>query len=197
MEQELLKDEIDAADDRPAEDLADEAAPASAELEPPASEFPTRDPEDMHLLRERPAVPLEVVDPYTAAAPSPGSEAPRHDRIEPGPNSVPTWEAPVPFRDPFVPIPYSPATPDETIRRSGLAWSAGVAFFGSVAFTLFLGWLGDLLLGTSPWGIVGGIILGSVIGFLQFFRITSQIFPSKPGGPVEATLIGPKDDEQP
>ena len=64
----------------------------------------------------------------------------------------------------------------ETFRRTGLAWSAGVAFGGAVIFMLVLGWGADVLLGTSPWGIVGGIILGSAIGFIQFFRITSQIF---------------------
>ena len=69
-----------------------------------------------------------------------------------------------------------PETMAETVRRSGLAWSAGIAFFGAVVFMLILGWGADVLLGTSPWGIVGGIVLGSIIGFVQFFRITSQIF---------------------
>jgi F0F1-type ATP synthase assembly protein I len=70
----------------------------------------------------------------------------------------------------------NPESTAETFRRTGLAWSAGVAFGGAVIFMLVLGWGADVLLGTSPWGIVGGIILGSVIGFIQFFRITSQIF---------------------
>ena len=61
-------------------------------------------------------------------------------------------------------------------RRVGLAYSAGIAFVGAVVFMLILGWGADLLLGTKPWGIVAGIILGSIIGFIQFFRITSQIF---------------------
>ena len=78
------------------------------------------------------------------------------------------------------PAPYDPRTEPETlaenVRRSGLAWSAGVAFFAAVVFMMILGWGADVLLGTSPWGIVGGIILGSVIGFVQFFRLTSQIF---------------------
>jgi hypothetical protein len=65
--------------------------------------------------------------------------------------------------------------PDD-VRRSGLAWSAGVIFFGSVAFMLFVGWGADLLFGSSPWGLVLGIVLGSVIGFIQFFRISSQIY---------------------
>ena len=64
----------------------------------------------------------------------------------------------------------------ETARRSGLAYSAGIAFFAAVVFMLILGWGADLLLGTRPFGIVVGIVLGSIIGFIQFFRITSQIF---------------------
>lgn len=74
------------------------------------------------------------------------------------------------------PESYEPETMAETVRMSGLAWSAGIAFFAAVVFMLVLGWGADVLLGTSPWGIVGGIVLGSVIGFIQFFRITSQIF---------------------
>ncbi|MCA1589757.1 MAG: AtpZ/AtpI family protein [Acidobacteria bacterium] len=64
----------------------------------------------------------------------------------------------------------------ETARKSGLAYSAAIALFASVIFMLVLGWLADLLFGSSPWGIVGGIVLGSLIGFVQFFRITSRIF---------------------
>ena len=69
-----------------------------------------------------------------------------------------------------------PESTGETIRQSGLAYSAAIVLFGSVVFTMILGWFADLLLGSSPWGIVGGIILGGIIGFIQFFRITSQIF---------------------
>ncbi len=54
----------------------------------------------------------------------------------------------------------------ENARRSGLAFSAGVAFFGSVVFMMLLGWFADLLFGSSPWGMVGGIVLGSLIGFV-------------------------------
>ncbi len=78
--------------------------------------------------------------------------------------------------DAFVPAPFDPPTTDESYRRSGLAWSMGIVFFGSVIFMLGLGWLADLVLGSSPWGLVSGIVLGSIIGFVQFFRISSQIF---------------------
>jgi F0F1-type ATP synthase assembly protein I len=76
----------------------------------------------------------------------------------------------------FDKLPYQPQTTDETVRTSGLAWNAGIIFFGSVVFMMFLGWGADLLLGSSPWGLVGGIIFGSIIGFIQFVRISSRIF---------------------
>lgn len=69
-----------------------------------------------------------------------------------------------------------PLTTAETIRQSGMAWSAAIGLFGSVLFMLILGWFFDLLTGASPLGIVGGIIIGAGIGFYQFFRTTSQIF---------------------
>jgi F0F1-type ATP synthase assembly protein I len=69
-----------------------------------------------------------------------------------------------------------PLTTAETLRQSGMAWSAAVGLFGSVVFMMILGWGFDLLTGASPWGLVGGILLGALIGFYQFFRVTSQIF---------------------
>jgi F0F1-type ATP synthase assembly protein I len=69
-----------------------------------------------------------------------------------------------------------PESVAETVRRTGLAYSAGVAFVAAVVFMLILGWGADVLLGSSPWGVVAGIIIGSIIGFIQLFRISSQIF---------------------
>lgn len=93
--------------------------------------------------------------------------------------SVPWPDQLRPFEPPFVPVVYTPESTEESVRRSGLAWSAGIVFFGAVAFMLFLGWLADLVLGSTPWGIVVGVVLGSVIGFIQFFRISSQIYAPK------------------
>lgn len=95
---------------------------------------------------------------------------------------------------PFTRADYTPETTEENMRRTGLAWSAGIAFFGAIVFMLFLGWLADLLLGSSPWGIVGGIVLGSIIGFMQFFRITSQIFGSNSSTPAEHPLLSQPDE---
>jgi len=89
---------------------------------------------------------------------------------------------------------YSPDSADESARKMGLAWSAGIVLFSSIAFTLFLGWIADLLLGSSPWGLVGGIVLGSVIGFVQFFRISSQIFGNAPPNSGPHSLFDDKDE---
>ena len=70
---------------------------------------------------------------------------------------------------------FEPETSEETMRKSGLAYAAAIILLGSIIFMLILGWFADLLLGSSPWGVVGGIVLGSIIGFIQFFRTTSQI----------------------
>jgi F0F1-type ATP synthase assembly protein I len=90
---------------------------------------------------------------------------------------------------------YSPESVEETARRSGLAWSAGIVFFTSIAFMLFLGWIADILLGSSPWGLVGGIVLGAVIGFIQFFRISSQIFNKPSRQSPSKTLFKDGDND--
>lgn len=79
-------------------------------------------------------------------------------------------------KEPFVLSEAEPQTLAETARGSGLAYSAAIALFASVVFMLIIGWGADLLLGSSPWGIVAGIMIGALIGFVQFFRITAQIY---------------------
>ena len=78
-------------------------------------------------------------------------------------------------KEPFV-LSQAPLSAAESARAGGLAYSAAFALFGAVLFMLLIGWGADLLLGSSPWGIVVGIIVGAAIGFIQFFRITGSIF---------------------
>jgi F0F1-type ATP synthase assembly protein I len=60
-------------------------------------------------------------------------------------------------------------------RRSGMAYAAALSLFFSVATLLGLGWFVDRWLKTSPWFMVAGIVLGSVLGLYEFVRITSRM----------------------
>ena len=100
------------------------------------------------------------------------------------------WE-----QEPVEYVPFRPESVDETNRRGGLAWSAGIVFFSSIVFMLFVGWGADWVFQSSPWGLVIGIVLGSIIGFIQFFRISSQIFnPSKSESSIQPFM--PRDDDE-
>ena len=110
------------------------------------------------------------------AAEVPGEKRGTHGQVLSIFDSEPPDTLENPEKEEFVLSAAEPESLGETARRSGLAWSAGIAFFASVVFMLILGWGADLLFGSSPWGIVAGIVLGSLIGFVQFFRLTSQIF---------------------
>lgn len=60
-------------------------------------------------------------------------------------------------------------------QKSSIAYAAALSLFFSVATLLGLGLLLDRWLGTSPWLLVAGIVLGSVVGLYQFVRLTSRI----------------------
>ncbi len=63
----------------------------------------------------------------------------------------------------------------ETNRKSGLAYAAAINLFASVVSLAGLGWLLDRWVETAPWLLVTGIVLGAVVGFYQFVRITSKL----------------------
>ena len=68
-----------------------------------------------------------------------------------------------------------PETPDqETNRKSGLAYAAGLNLFASVVAFSGVGWLVDRWLGTKPWFLAAGVVLGSIIGLYQFIRLSSK-----------------------
>jgi ATP synthase protein I len=70
-----------------------------------------------------------------------------------------------------------PSDPDkeETNRRSGIAYGAALILFSSVVSLCGVGWLLDRWLGTKPWLLLMGIVLGAVAGFYQFIRLTSKL----------------------
>jgi ATP synthase protein I len=64
---------------------------------------------------------------------------------------------------------------EETNRKSGIAYAAAFSLFVSVAAFCGLGWLLDRWLGTRPWFLVTGIIVGAAAGFYEFVRLTSKL----------------------
>jgi ATP synthase protein I len=63
----------------------------------------------------------------------------------------------------------------ETNRKSGLAYAAAFSLFAAVVGGLIIGWLLDRWLGTGPWLLVTGIVLGSAAGFYELIRSSSKL----------------------
>jgi F0F1-type ATP synthase assembly protein I len=64
----------------------------------------------------------------------------------------------------------------EINRKSGLAYGAAISLFVSVAAFCGVGWMLDRWLNKAPWFLVGGLVLGAIVGFIQFVRLTSQTY---------------------
>ena len=75
---------------------------------------------------------------------------------------------------PESPEPSKP-TPDEN-RKAGFAYAAGLTLFAAVASFTGFGYLLDRWLGTQPWCLVAGIVLGSAAGLFEFVRLSSKTY---------------------
>jgi ATP synthase protein I len=62
-----------------------------------------------------------------------------------------------------------------TSRKMGIAYAAGLTLFVSVISLSGLGWLLDRWLKTAPWLLVAGLVLGAIVGFYQFVKLTSKL----------------------
>jgi len=68
-----------------------------------------------------------------------------------------------------------PERNDENVtRKSGLIYAAVLSFVISTVTMLGVGWAFDRWLGTGPWLVVTGIVLGAGVGFYQFIRLLSR-----------------------
>ena len=64
---------------------------------------------------------------------------------------------------------------EEINRKSGIAYAAAFTLFASVAGMCGIGWLLDRWLGSAPWLLVTGLVLGAAAGFYEFIRMTSKL----------------------
>ena len=58
----------------------------------------------------------------------------------------------------------------DTVRRAGPAAMAGYSLIGALLFLGGLGYAVDWWRGTSPWFLLGGLILGIVVGFYELAK---------------------------
>jgi ATP synthase protein I len=68
-----------------------------------------------------------------------------------------------------------PADDQDANRKAGIAYAAAFSLFASVVSGLIAGWLLDRWLGTRPWLLVTGLILGSAAGFYELVRASSKL----------------------
>ncbi|HEY0545358.1 MAG TPA: AtpZ/AtpI family protein [Pyrinomonadaceae bacterium] len=63
----------------------------------------------------------------------------------------------------------------EVNRKSAIVYGAVFSILVSIVSFLIVGWALDRWLKTGPWLLVGGIVLGTIIGFIQFIRLISRV----------------------
>lgn len=62
-------------------------------------------------------------------------------------------------------------TPNQQIASAvSEGWVHGGSFLGSILSGTLLGYLADLWLGTDPWLVICGIVLGSYAGFVRVWQ---------------------------
>jgi len=69
-----------------------------------------------------------------------------------------------------------PDSKEDTNRKSGYAYAAGITLFAAVVVFTGIGWLLDRWFGSQPWCLVGGIVVGSAAGLYEFIRISSKTY---------------------
>ena len=63
----------------------------------------------------------------------------------------------------------------DTNRKSAVVYAAITSLVVSIIGLLIVGWALDRWLKSGPWLLVGGIVLGAIVGFVQFIRVMSRI----------------------
>ena len=71
-------------------------------------------------------------------------------------------------RDPF--LARSLQQLQDNIRRAGPAATASYSLIGAVLLLGGAGYLVDGWLATEPWGLLGGLLLGLVVGFYELAK---------------------------
>lgn len=62
----------------------------------------------------------------------------------------------------------------ENLRKAGPAASAGYALIGAIVLFGGIGYAVDSWKGTSPWFLLGGLLMGLIVGFYELARTIWQ-----------------------
>jgi ATP synthase protein I len=65
--------------------------------------------------------------------------------------------------------------PKTVVQQLAPYMALGTQLAVSVLFLGGIGWLIDAQAGSTPWGLVVGLCLGSVVGFVQFLRSVQRM----------------------
>ena len=72
----------------------------------------------------------------------------------------------------------------------GMAWRLSTDFLAAVVVGLGLGWTLDRFASTAPWGIVGGLVLGSAAGIRQVFVTAAKMDAAENSNPGVTGKMG-------
>jgi ATP synthase protein I len=64
----------------------------------------------------------------------------------------------------------------DSINRSGPAASVSYTMIGAIVILGGVGYAVDRWRGTSPWGLIGGLLLGLIVGF---YELAKSIWPRR------------------
>lgn len=67
------------------------------------------------------------------------------------------------------------SAPKQVAAAVNQGWVSGGSFLGSIISGTLLGLLADNWLGTSPWLVITGVLLGSYAGFLRLWHYSRNM----------------------
>lgn len=67
------------------------------------------------------------------------------------------------------------SAPTQRSRSEGVAWRLAVEMVSAFAVCGFIGWWVDKWLGSLPWAMLSGLLLGGIAGLYNAFRVARAI----------------------
>lgn len=81
-------------------------------------------------------------------------------------------------------------------KAAGQAWRILADLFGGVFVGLAIGLLADRFLGISPWGLIGGVLLGFAVSVWMAWQTANRLMAEAKASGVEPKSAPFDDDEE-